>query len=238
MGTLERMIKFSAALALAIAFAGTAHGKTLVFCANGSPEGFDPALHMAPATFDASAKPIYNRLIDFEPGSTKVVPSLAESWEVSPDGLQYTFHLRKGVKFQTTADFTPTRDFGADDVVFTFDRQMQQGRSLFRLCRRRVALFRGDVDARADQVGRAGRRCDGQIHADAGRGAVHRRPRHGFRLDPLEGICRQAGGGRQEGDARPCPDRHRAVPVRRLRQGRHRPLQVQSGLLGRQAGDR
>ena len=76
-------------------------------------------------------KPIYNRLVEFEPGSTKVVPGLAESWEVSADGLEYTFHLRKGVKFHTTDYFTPTRDFDADDVVFTFERQMNKDNPYF-----------------------------------------------------------------------------------------------------------
>ena len=35
----------------------------------------------------------------------------------------YTFHLRKGVKWQDNKDFKPTREFNADDVVFSFDRQ-------------------------------------------------------------------------------------------------------------------
>ncbi len=52
-----------------------------------------------------------------------MVPGLAESWEVSEDGLQVTFHLREGVKFHTTDSFTPSREFNADDVIFTFDRQ-------------------------------------------------------------------------------------------------------------------
>ncbi|WP_455925550.1 ABC transporter substrate-binding protein, partial [Pseudomonas putida] len=47
---------------------------------------------------------------------------LATSWDVSKDGLTYTFHLRDGVKFHTTDYFTPTRTFNADDVLFTFDR--------------------------------------------------------------------------------------------------------------------
>ena len=51
------------------------------------------------------------------------MPGLAESWEVSEDGLQVTFNLREGVQFQDTAYFTPTRDFNADDVLFTFQRQ-------------------------------------------------------------------------------------------------------------------
>jgi peptide/nickel transport system substrate-binding protein len=38
-------------------------------------------------------------LVGLEPGSTKIVPSVAESWEVSEDGLVYTFHIRPGIKF-------------------------------------------------------------------------------------------------------------------------------------------
>ncbi len=45
-----------------------------------------------------------------------------KKWDVSSDGLTYTFTLRKGVKFHTTPYFKPGRDFNADDVVFTFSR--------------------------------------------------------------------------------------------------------------------
>ena len=100
--------------------------KTLVFCSEGSPEGFNPAFYTAGTTFDASSRAIYNRLVEFERGTTKIGPALAEKWEVSADGLEYTFHLRKGVKFQTTKEFTPTRDFNADDVVFSFKRQLDK----------------------------------------------------------------------------------------------------------------
>jgi dipeptide transport system substrate-binding protein len=67
---------------------------------------------------------MYNRLVEFELGTTEVGPALAESWEISDDGLQYTFHLRPGVKFHTTDDFTPSRDFNADDVLYSFQRQL------------------------------------------------------------------------------------------------------------------
>jgi dipeptide transport system substrate-binding protein len=77
--------------------------KTLVYCSEGSPEGFNPALYTAGTTFDASSRAIFNRLVEFERGSTKIVPALAESWEISADGLVYTFNLRKGVKFHTPA---------------------------------------------------------------------------------------------------------------------------------------
>jgi len=102
---------------------GVAQAKTLVYCSEGSPEGFDPALYTSGTTFDASSRQIYNKLVEFEPGTTSIAPALAESWTVSDDGLAYTFSLRKGVKFHTTKFFTPTRDFNADDVVFSFERQ-------------------------------------------------------------------------------------------------------------------
>ena len=90
------------------------------------PEGFDPAPFTAGTTFNASSKPLYNRLVEFKRGTSEVIPGLAESWAVSSDGLEYTFKLRKGVKFQTTEFFTPSRDFNADDVVFSFERQLKK----------------------------------------------------------------------------------------------------------------
>jgi dipeptide transport system substrate-binding protein len=100
--------------------------KTLVYCSEGSPEGFTPALYTAGTTFDASSKNVFNRLVEFERGTTKIVPGLAESWTISADGLVYTFNLRKGVKFHTTENFTPSRDFNADDVIFSFMRQLDK----------------------------------------------------------------------------------------------------------------
>jgi dipeptide transport system substrate-binding protein len=110
-------------LALSLGMSGAAVAKTLVYCSEGSPEGFNPQLATAGTTFDASSRPIYNRLVEFERGTTKITPGLAESWEVTGNGTVYTFKLRKGVKWQTASGFTPTRDFNADDVMFTMNRQ-------------------------------------------------------------------------------------------------------------------
>lgn len=96
---------------------------SLVFCSEGSPAGFDTAQYTT-ATDNDAAEPLYNRLVEFVKGETSVAPALAESWDISADGLVYTFHLRRGVKFHTTAYFTPSRDFNADDVVFTFNRML------------------------------------------------------------------------------------------------------------------
>ena len=107
----------------ALAVSSAVNAKTLVYCSEGSPENFNPQLYTSGTSVDASAVPIYNRLVDFKVGTTELQPSLAESWEVSEDGKVYTFHLRKGVKFQSNKYFKPTRDFNADDVIFSFMRQ-------------------------------------------------------------------------------------------------------------------
>ncbi len=86
-----------------LALGAAVEAKTLVYCSEGSPEGFSPMLFTAGTTFDASSKPIYNRLIEFEHGDTKTIPGLAESFTVSDDGLVYTFKLRQGVKWHSTA---------------------------------------------------------------------------------------------------------------------------------------
>ena len=119
----KRLLLLSLILGL-LAVGTTGYAKTLVFCSEGSPEGFNPALYTAGTTFDASSVQVYDRLALFERGDTKVIPGLAESWDVSKDGKTYTFHLRKGVKFHTTKTFKPTRDFNADDVIFSFERQL------------------------------------------------------------------------------------------------------------------
>src|ERR1700752_1110516 len=111
-----------AALASTALLAGASlHAKTLVFCSEGSPENFYPAINTTGTSFDANSQ-IYSRIVDFERGGTTVVPSLAERWDISPDGRTYTFHLRRGVKWHSNRIFKPTRDLDADDIVFSLER--------------------------------------------------------------------------------------------------------------------
>ncbi len=120
--TLNALASTVAACALIAGAGGALAAKTLVYCSEGSPEGFNPQFFTTGTTLDASSVPMFNKLVEFELGTTTVVPGLAESWVAAADGLSYTFKLRKGVKFHSSAKFTPTRDFNADDVLFSYNR--------------------------------------------------------------------------------------------------------------------
>jgi len=117
----RRLLGAVAAAALTLGFAATVEAKTLVYCSEGSPENFNPQINTTGTSFD-TAYPVFNRLTEFKPGTTEIMPGLAEKWDVSDDGKVYTFHLRKGVKFHTSVHFKPSRDFNADDVIATFNR--------------------------------------------------------------------------------------------------------------------
>ncbi|WP_299816320.1 ABC transporter substrate-binding protein [uncultured Jannaschia sp.] len=115
--------EIATAALLATLGASAASAQALVYCSEGSPEGFDPALYTSGTTFDASSHPLYDKLVEFKTGTTEVIPGLAESWEVSEDGMAVTFKLREGVQFHSNDQFSPSRDLNADDVIFSFDRQ-------------------------------------------------------------------------------------------------------------------
>ena len=65
-----------------------------------------------------AAMEIYDQLVQFKDESTEIEPDLAEKWDVSDNGLVYTFYLKKGVKFHDGTDFN------ADAVKFSIDRQI------------------------------------------------------------------------------------------------------------------
>jgi len=89
--------------------------KTLVIAIQADPTGFDPeAVLNNTSGFVMSA--VFDSLVRYKPGTVDVVPGLAESWDISSDGLTYTFHLRHGVSF---SDGTP---FNAQTYVKSLDR--------------------------------------------------------------------------------------------------------------------
>ncbi|HEX7200821.1 MAG TPA: ABC transporter substrate-binding protein, partial [Dongiaceae bacterium] len=104
---MKRQLLGAVALTVAMAFGAAlpASAKTFIYCSEGSPENFNPQINTTGTSFDA-AYPVFNRLVEFKPGTTTVIPALAEKWSVSDDGLTYTLHLRKGVKFHSNKSFT------------------------------------------------------------------------------------------------------------------------------------
>lgn len=114
---------FRQPLALLLCLLGGAAlaAKPLVYCADASPEGFDPGRWDSSSTANAT-RPIFQGLLAFKPGSTELRPELATDWTMSADARVFDFTLRRGVRFHRTSGFTPTRAFNADDVLFSFGR--------------------------------------------------------------------------------------------------------------------
>ncbi|VED51258.1 antimicrobial peptide ABC transporter substrate-binding protein SapA [Raoultella terrigena] len=93
-----------------------------VYCVSGQVNTFNPQKVSSGLIVDTLAAQLYDRLLDVDPYTYRLVPELAESWEVLDNGATYRFHLRSHVPFQTTSWFKPGRAFNADDVIFTFSR--------------------------------------------------------------------------------------------------------------------
>ena len=68
---------------------------TLVISIAADPTGFDPEA-VANNTSGFVMATVFDSLVSYKPGTTEVAPGLAKSWDISPDGLTYTFHLRTG----------------------------------------------------------------------------------------------------------------------------------------------
>jgi ABC-type transport system substrate-binding protein len=64
-------------------------------------------------------KSLFDGLMDYEPGTTDLIPDLAESYEISEDGTTYTFKLRPGVKFHNGRELT------ADDIKWSIERAVR-----------------------------------------------------------------------------------------------------------------
>ncbi|MDD5030930.1 MAG: ABC transporter substrate-binding protein, partial [Rhodoferax sp.] len=136
--------KRTALCALALLATSAVSAKTLVYCSEGSPENFYPGINTTGTSFDAGVQ-LYDTPVQFERGGTKVLPALASSWDISKDGKEYTFHLRKGVKFHSNKNFTPTRDFNADDFIFSIERQWIKNDPYFKVTSSNHSYF-DDMD--------------------------------------------------------------------------------------------
>ena len=101
---------------MAFVASGAQAGGTLVFGSAGDAVRLDPA-DVTDGESIQRMDNIFEGLVEYKTGSTKIQPCLATSWEASADGKEITFKLRRGVKFHDGTDFN------ADAVVFSFARQ-------------------------------------------------------------------------------------------------------------------
>lgn len=111
---------------LVLAFsAAAAKNDTLIYGVSHSAITLDPAMIDEGGSSHVIIQ-VVEALLDFKSGTSEIVPHLAESYEVSADGKEVTFHLRKGVKFHdgTTMD--------ADAVVFSLARQHYKDHPFFK----------------------------------------------------------------------------------------------------------
>ena len=109
-----------AALATGLAFGGAAQADTtLIISIAADPTGFDPEA-VANNTSGFIMAAVHDSLIRYKSGTVDIEPGLAQSWDVAPDGLTYTFRLRRGVTFH---DGTP---FNAKTFIQTIDRQLKK----------------------------------------------------------------------------------------------------------------
>jgi peptide/nickel transport system substrate-binding protein len=116
----SRLLPLAGALLAALAFTGAANaqeqprrGGTLVVSLPGEPQSLNPAITTHLPTRIAGGN-LFNSLIYVGPDQ-KVRPDLAERWETSPDGLTYTFHLARNVRWHDGKPFT------SEDVKFSLN---------------------------------------------------------------------------------------------------------------------
>ncbi len=100
-----------------MAAAGANGGNVLVVAQGSEPGGLDPAYLDDAGSANVCAQ-IYEGLVRFGSGGGRIGPCLATSWSAGRDGKEWTFTLRRGVKFQ---DGTP---FNAEAVKYNIDRQL------------------------------------------------------------------------------------------------------------------
>ena len=119
--------------------------KVLVFGRGADSVKLDPAAVTDGESLNVT-KNIFETLINFGEQNTDLVPGLASKWETSKNGLEYTFELQKGVKFQDGTDFN------AEAVVKNFERWMNGNAEKFPYFQSMFGGFKGDKNAVIKEV--------------------------------------------------------------------------------------
>ena len=114
------------ALSALIIWGSAAAAGTLNYPVDADPEHLDAWRSTTTATRRVLVN-VYEGLTTFAGDSGEVIPALAESWDISADGLTYTFHLRHGVNFQEAEGVTyADREMKADDVEWSLLRYLTE----------------------------------------------------------------------------------------------------------------
>ena len=120
-------------LGVSLAWVAWSQGKVLRIAFDAADlKTLDP--HLAAATVDwAVVDMVFNGLVRYKPGdiSAPFEPDLAESWDVSKDGLTWTFYLRKGVYFHPFEGYPEGYELTAEDVVYSLRKAVDPGRSAY-----------------------------------------------------------------------------------------------------------
>lgn len=118
---LRRFTGFLCALALAAALCSCGGGaNSFTWFVEQIPANLDPQVALDPADVIACTN-LYSGLVRRTPEG-ELAPALAESWEVSADGLRYTFTLRQGLYYTATKGAQTEYAITAQDFVFAFQR--------------------------------------------------------------------------------------------------------------------
>lgn len=96
------------------------HG--VVYCVDTSIRELNPQLYGSTPVGSSLSHQLYDRLLTINPISQRLEGQLSRKWNISRDGLRYTFYLQKGIAFHTVPWFKPSRTMNADDVLFSFNR--------------------------------------------------------------------------------------------------------------------
>ena len=147
---MKRLLSLAVALLLALAMLAPAavaesSDNWLRIFFTDNPETLD-----VQKTTDSYTIPLncFDRLVETDTvdGEAQIVPGLADRWEISEDGLSYTFHLHEGVTFQNGDPLT------ADDVVYTVNRMMDpatgaKNTDIFDVVVGATAMYNGEAES-------------------------------------------------------------------------------------------
>ncbi len=143
--TLQAALIVGVALAVPMGAMAQQQGGSIVITYKDDVATLDPAIGYDWQNW-SMIKSLFDGLMDYEPGTTELRPGLAESYEISDDGLTYTFHLRDGVTFHNG------RGLVAGDVVYSLNRvtnpvTQSPGAGFFDSIEGFEAITAGDADA-------------------------------------------------------------------------------------------